>query len=812
MELRPSPPGVSDKAAAVPARPEHLRLLYRLVVAVGRAATIEDVYRTALDFLEEAVGTDRSSILTFDGQGVMRFRAWRGLSDEYRHAVDGHSPWPYGARDVSPVLVPDARVDRALASYGELFDAEGIRALAFLPLTYQGELLGKFMLYFGAPRALSADELGLAETIAAHVAFALDRARHREQARRAAVQTDRFQRLTASLAGALTPSDVVSVLVREGVEAFEAVAGCVVLVSELTGELEMAANVGFEGALVDAFRRLPLSASHPLAEAVRTRRAVLLGSPGEFQERFPELAVCFPPPPPSRQAWVAVPLVLEHRTLGAMGLAFGEVRSFGDADRELMETLASQCAQALERARLYEQERLAREVAEAAQRRLGETNDMLQAQFTKTKEAERDRGRMFSRASFLANVSRVFASSLDYETTLQSLARVLVPTFGDDCTVLLDDGEGNLTQVAEASTDPEAEALLRRLRPHYGRGRPAPPVPRQVLDSGETLFMQEIPAKFFEDIAAQSPARAELIRALGIRSLVAVPIRARGQVLGVMIFGMARSGRQIDKAVVPLAEELGERAGMAIDNARLYSEAREAVRLRDDFFSIAGHELKTPLTALGLQLVSLRRLVGAGGQPDGVKLRTKVDVIGKQVDRLGRLVDALLDVARLSAGRLQLQREQFDLAVLVEEVAARFSEEAARAGSRIHVEARGEAVGKWDRMRIDQVVTNLVSNAVKYGQGKPIEVIVEADAGGGGVRVRVRDEGIGIAPEQQARIFNRFERAVSSNHYGGLGLGLWIARQMVEAHGGAITVESGPGSSCFTVELPRRADTPATEE
>jgi signal transduction histidine kinase len=178
-----------------------------------------------------------------------------------------------------------------------------------------------------------------------------------------------------------------------------------------------------------------------------------------------------------------------------------------------------------------------------------------------------------------------------------------------------------------------------------------------------------------------------------------------------------------------------------------------------------------------------------------------VEVAQRQVRKLASLVDGLLDVTRISAGRLQLDLEDVDLAELAREVVARAEPEASRLGSPIQVEAEAAVVGRWDRLRLDQVITNLVSNAIKYGAGKPIRVQVAVE--GDRACVTVRDEGIGIAAGDLKRIFDRFERAVSGRHYGGLGLGLYITRRIVEALGASIEVESAPAEgSAFTVRLP----------
>jgi signal transduction histidine kinase len=179
-----------------------------------------------------------------------------------------------------------------------------------------------------------------------------------------------------------------------------------------------------------------------------------------------------------------------------------------------------------------------------------------------------------------------------------------------------------------------------------------------------------------------------------------------------------------------------------------------------------------------------------------------VEVGARQVKKLSELVGDLLDVSRITAGRLTLELEDVDLVPLVREVLARHETSATRVGSTLHFEdVDARLTGRWDRLRLEQVVTNLVDNAVKYGSGRPIHVRVEPN--GSGAKLTVRDEGIGIAPEYLPRIFGRFERAVSERHYGGLGLGLYITRTLVEALGGMVRVESEHGrGSTFTVELP----------
>ena len=235
------------------------------------------------------------------------------------------------------------------------------------------------------------------------------------------------------------------------------------------------------------------------------------------------------------------------------------------------------------------------------------------------------------------------------------------------------------------------------------------------------------------------------------------------------------------------------------DQVRARERERDAIRLRDEFLSIASHELRTPLTPLRLQLQSTLKCLHKG-ETDAADLRPRLELALRQTVRLGTLVTDLLEVSRISSGRLTLQLEEMDLAESVRDVAERHEPEARNAGTTISVQTE-PVIGRWDRLRIEQVIANLLVNAIKYGGGLPVRLTVErAD---GGARLTVRDEGIGISTEDQDRIFDRFERAVSVRSYGGMGLGLYIAQQIVDAHGGRIQVRSARGEgSTFMVDLP----------
>lgn len=289
---------------------------------------------------------------------------------------------------------------------------------------------------------------------------------------------------------------------------------------------------------------------------------------------------------------------------------------------------------------------------------------------------------------------------------------------------------------------------------------------------------------------------------LPVRSYLAVPVVSRsGEVLGGLFFGHPEPGRFTEEHE-RLVAGVAAQAAVAIDNARLYEKAQQAIRMREDFLSVASHELRTPLTPLQLAVQGLLRDLERDPPVPRPALAAKAAILNRQIARLNTLVETLLDLSRLSAGRLELTLEEIDLGALVHEVAGRFQAELERAGVSLAVEVEGAVTGTWDRMRLEQIVGNLLSNAVKYGSGRP--VVVRVGATGDTATLAVQDQGIGIPPEDQGRIFERFERVAPDRRQSGFGLGLWIARRLTEALGGRISVRSAPGEgSTFTVELPR---------
>jgi PAS domain S-box-containing protein len=420
---------------------------------------------------------------------------------------------------------------------------------------------------------------------------------------------------------------------------------------------------------------------------------------------------------------------------------------------------------------------------------------------TEQHRAEEALRRQAARLEALAEASRVFASGLDYKTTLDTVARRLSELIGDGALIrVVSPDQGWLVPVAVYHPDPERAALRRRVIQQAPQ-RTDEGMTARVLQGRRTL---RIPQLTLDTVHGEmKPEYWPYLE--GVTSLMMAPLEHRRHVFGHITLMRDAGGAPYTAEDETLLDDLAHRAAQAIENARLYGEAQAAVAARDEFLSIASHELRTPLTALRLALENMRRVASreAIEQLPRPYVERVLTTAERQGQRLEKLVTGLLDVSRIHMGRLDLDMEDFELGAAVREALGAVEDEAAQAGSEITV--TGEPVrGFWDRLRVSQVVTNLLANAVKYGGGKGVEVEY-GPRGGDAAFLVVRDHGIGIDPSDQPQIFERFERAVSSRNYGGLGLGLYIVKRIVEAHGGTITVDSKAGEGAtFRLELPLR--------
>ncbi|PTL78248.1 ATP-binding sensor histidine kinase [Vitiosangium sp. GDMCC 1.1324] len=469
---------------------------------------------------------------------------------------------------------------------------------------------------------------------------------------------------------------------------------------------------------------------------------------------------------------LTVPIQRPSRTVGVLYLENNlATRAFTPERVRVLRLLSSQIAISLENSLLFERLRI--EVDER----------------TRAEQAVR----------FLAEWSLMLAESLDFETTLAKVTRSVVPYLADWCIVDVVEKDGTIRPVTVAHVEPTKEQLLRELIEKYPPTWDTAEGLIQVLRTGQPLLIPEVDE---EALRKRNPGRDEsffdILRTISMRTGMIVPLAARGKTLGAIIFASSTAGRRYGQAELHLAQELARRAAVSIDNARLYGDSQAAIQLRDDFLSVAAHELYTPITSLRL---SVQGLLRRSGSEIPESLTRGIRTAEAQTRRLAKLIEELLDVTRIQAGRLHLHLEQVDLSSVVRDVVERLHEPISRANSPLSLRLQDGVTGRWDHTRLEQVVTNLLSNALKFAAGKPISVSLERHADT--ARLRVSDQGIGIPPDRLPHVFERFERAVSIEHYGGLGLGLHIVREIVSALGGSVRAESQPGEgTTLTVELP----------
>jgi PAS domain S-box-containing protein len=469
---------------------------------------------------------------------------------------------------------------------------------------------------------------------------------------------------------------------------------------------------------------------------------------------------------------MVVPLIARQRTLGTITLVAAEsLRVFGPEELALAEELASRAALAIDNARLFAEVEEARNKAEESARRL----------------------------RILAEQSTVMAGALDHGTALRQLASFLVRHVADFCvTYALEPGDV-IRRVGLSHRDPAKTALVEPLAKvdppalddRWGAGT--------VMRTGEPLLLREIPDGTLPQIV-HNQDQLRILTELRPVSLVMVPIRARGRIIGAISASLAEGAeRRYTEDDVALLEELAGRAGLVADNARLFQAAQEAVRTRDEMVAVVSHDIRSPLQTIMTACSILDLDVS---EPRKAQSRT---VIRRAVGQMERLTTDLLDISRIEAGGIQLHYGEVDGAALVAEVGAVFQPTADAGLIRLEVTAEPELPRLWaDRERLLQVLSNLLANAFKFTpQGG--RVVLKAASCPLGVRLSVVDTGCGIPPDHLPRLFDRFWQA-DRKRGPGAGLGLAIVKGLVEGHGGVVEVESTVGAgSTFCVSLPTRA-------
>jgi PAS domain S-box-containing protein len=395
---------------------------------------------------------------------------------------------------------------------------------------------------------------------------------------------------------------------------------------------------------------------------------------------------------------------------------------------------------------------------------------------------------------FMNEAMALLSSSLDYRETLEQLAHLAVPALGDWCVIdVLDDG--GIVRVAAAHTDPAKVELAHELARLYPPDRSAPAGVPNVIRAGLTEHVPEVSDELLA-AHARDPDHLQLARALGLRSYVIAPLVARGRTLGAISFGWSESSRRYTAADIGLIEELGRRAGLAIDNARLFEEAQREARMREEILAVVSHDLRNPLGAIHLAATMLLE------RPE-VRTRKHLETIHRSAARMDHLIGDLLDMASIQAGRLAIECKPEDPEAILREVLESHEPMTkekgltlVRSGELLDVEVRA------DRNRILQVFGNLIGNAIKFC--RPGDTItIRGERRGEEVELAVADTGPAISDAERPHIFEPYWSAKKYAKQG-MGLGLYISKGIVDAHGGRIRVESAPGEGTtfyFTIPL-----------
>ncbi|MBA3817446.1 MAG: response regulator [Deltaproteobacteria bacterium] len=419
--------------------------------------------------------------------------------------------------------------------------------------------------------------------------------------------------------------------------------------------------------------------------------------------------------------------------------------------------------------------------------------------------------RRATQATFLADASRLLATTLEFELTLSQVARLATSSFADFCIIDLVNEDDSIRRVAVAHADPASLPILEELRERFPAHRGSPQPGARVIASGRAELLTEV------DLAVvaqhtKSPDHRELVLRLGVRSHLAVPLQLGHRTLGAISLGYVGE-RRYTTSDIPVVEALASRAAVAIENARLYrvaeaarAEAEAANRAKDEFLAMLGHELRNPLAPIVTALELTRAREGAS--------RERI-VIERQVDHLRRLVDDLLDVSRITCGALELDRRRLELAEVVHDGIELAQPLIDQRQHRIEVHLPHGLTVYGDRVRLAQVVSNLLTNAARYTEPGGL-ITVTSERRGRELVLRVRDTGVGMPPELLAQVFDTFSRGRRSidRTAGGLGLGLSIVKSLVELHGGHVRAYSdgaGRGSELEVVLPALDASLPAPQ-
>jgi PAS domain S-box-containing protein len=411
-----------------------------------------------------------------------------------------------------------------------------------------------------------------------------------------------------------------------------------------------------------------------------------------------------------------------------------------------------------------------------------------------------ERKRSDDRLHFLARASALINASLDYEATLDQVAHLVVPLLADGCFIDLLADEHSPRRLIIAYADPDKERLLCGMYDQYPADQQWPAPIEQVVQTRKPALLTDISEALLQSVSADD-AQLNVLKQLNFQSAIIVPVLVHERMFGTMIFVSERVHQRYTENDLALAEELASLAAMAFDNARLYTKAQAAVEARDEFLSIAAHELKTPTSALLTATQLLCKWLPQEQEPSE-RVRRELDVISVASKRLNKLIDSLTEFAQLQTGRFTLEHQPVVLCALARQVLSQL-----QPTSRHYVAlfcADESLTVEGDALRLERVLYNLTQNAVKYSpRGGPITVSIERQ--GDQAVIQVKDQGIGIPEAAQGQVFQRFYRASNAiqQHIGGTGIGLYLVKEIVTRHGGTVAVSSMEGyGSTFTIQLP----------
>jgi len=619
----------------------------------------------------------------------------------------------------------------------------------------------------------------------------------RIEAERIAGQADRLERFTAAMGKATTVAEACEACVQEALYALSADAGGLLTVEDDGEQADLMRAVGYAPELVERWKRLPLTTVSPISEAARNRVPVVLESREERVTQYPAADDLYAA---AHQASIAVPLVAGRHLVAVLRLDYNGPRAFDSDDRQFVQSIAPRAAMALDRAANYEAAQRARAEAE---RERGRADEQL---------AERQRIEEALRASETRNRSlaartarlRDLSAAMSGAVTLDAVARAMV----QHGRVAVGAVSGSVALLVEQGTEFETrysdDQTTETSRPGYRFAKASGLCATAAVDTAAPVFISS-----FKEWQERYALSASLAADGGYASSVTLPLLVEGAPVAVLEFHFTVPVN-FDDEYRALLVSVAQHCAQALDRARLYesaqqarTEAEAANRLKDEFLSVVSHELRTPLNSILGWANILKK-----GELDASRTVRALQAIEDNASRQATLVDELLDFSRIVAGRVTLDSQNLDLTSLLNGVVESVVPVAAAKGVALDANFSPGIAVVGDVRRLEQVFFNLLGNAVKFTP-EGGRVSVQAASGESQIEVSVTDTGVGIEPAFLPHVFDRFRQADStvSRNFGGLGLGLSIAKQMVEAHKGTIAVESaGAGKGCrFTVRLPLAA-------